>query len=170
MDIHLKDSDISQMPDPLRRELLQWIPGHLAKKLQQSASTSQPNRKSQAHSHVFDQLSLNFHPELPGDQPDHSHIRLSQLMDAGYTTPGMPVRVRLKRNLAQKLEREYINGLEISAKGTILYNQAEFDKPSPLAAKVNGGGVNGWDYIQVKKNGQWVYLNELRKNWRKSNG
>jgi hypothetical protein len=162
MDIHLKDSDISQMPDPLRRELLQWIPGHLAKKPQQSASTSQPNRKFQAH-----QLSLNFHG---GDKPDHSHVLLSELMDAGFTKPGMPVRVRLKRDLAKELGREYINGLEISAKGTIFYDQAEFDKPSPLAKIVNKGEVNGWVYVQVKKNGEWIDLDKLRKNWRKTNG
>lgn len=161
MDIHLKDSDISQMPDPLRRKLLQWIPGHLQKP-QQSASTSQPNRTS----HVFEQLSLNFHA---GDKPDHAHVRLSQLMDAGYTKPGMPVRVRLKRDLAKKLGREYINGLEISGKGTIFYHQAEFDKPSPLAKIVNGGEVNGWVYVQVKKNGEWIDLDKLRKNWRKTN-
>jgi len=79
------------------------------------------------------------------------------------------VRVRLKRDLAQKLGRNYINSLEISIKGTILYDGQDFDKPSPLAEKVNGSSANGWEYIEVKKNDQWICLNELREIWRKTN-
>ncbi|BAZ07927.1 hypothetical protein [Calothrix sp. NIES-3974] len=45
----------------------------------------------------------------------------------------------------------------------------EFDKPSPLAAKVNGGAANGWEYIEVKKNDQWIRLEELRQIWRNTN-
>ncbi|RDH47173.1 hypothetical protein CA946_21940 [Fischerella thermalis 111/344/542] len=67
--------------------------------------------------------------------------------------------------MAKKLQRDYINGLEISVKGTIVYNGEEFDKPSPLAAK-----INGWEYIEVKKDDKWVRLEELRKIWRKTNG
>lgn len=66
--------------------------------------------------------------------------------------------------------REYINGLEISVKGTIFYQDEEFDKPSPLAKKINSSDVNGWEYIEVKKNNQWIRLEELRKIWRNTNG
>ncbi|OKH11310.1 hypothetical protein NIES592_22150 [Fischerella major NIES-592] len=62
----------------------------------------------------------------------------------------------------------YLYGLEISAKGTIFYKGEEFDKPSPLAAKV-GGAANGWEYIEVKKNDQWIRLEELRQIWRSTN-
>ncbi|OKH52741.1 hypothetical protein NIES2101_13880 [Calothrix sp. HK-06] len=82
----------------------------------------------------------------------------------------MPVRVRLKREVAKILGCNYVNGLDISPKGTIVYKSEEFDKPSPLAAKVNGGGANGWYYVQVKNNGEWISLEELRQNWRKING
>ncbi|PMB45488.1 hypothetical protein CEN41_08040 [Fischerella thermalis CCMEE 5330] len=71
--------------------------------------------------------------------------------------------------MAKKLQRDYINGLEISAKGTIFYKGEEFDKPSPLAVKVYGPGANGWEYIEVKKNDQWIRLEELRQIWRSTN-
>lgn len=38
----------------------------------------------------------------------------------------------------------------------------------PLAAKFNGGAVNGWEYIEVKKDNQWIRLEELRHIWRSS--
>ncbi|PMB02181.1 hypothetical protein CEN49_26220 [Fischerella thermalis CCMEE 5273] len=50
-----------------------------------------------------------------------------------------------------------------------VYKGEEFDKPSPLAAKVNGGAANGWEYIEVKKNDQWIRLEELRQIWRSTN-
>ncbi|NMG19325.1 hypothetical protein DP116_07585 [Brasilonema bromeliae SPC951] len=81
----------------------------------------------------------------------------------------MPVRVKLKREEAKKRSRDYINNLEISVKGTIVYNGEEFEKPSPLAAKVNGGAANGWEYIEVKKDNQWICLDTLRKIWRNNN-
>jgi uncharacterized membrane protein len=83
----------------------------------------------------------------------------------------MPVRIRLKREIAKIMHCNYVNNLEISSKGTIVYKSEEFDKPSPLAVKVNGSNaVNGWHYIEVKNNGKWDSLEELRKNWRKTNG
>jgi len=103
------------------------------------------------------------------EKADHSYVKLTQLFDAGITKRGMPVRVKLKRDVAKKLHREYINGLQMSAKGTIVHNGKEFDKPSPLAAEVNGSAANGWEYIQVKKDDQWVCLDILRKIWRNSN-
>ncbi|HAG79963.1 MAG TPA: hypothetical protein DCL61_02065 [Cyanobacteria bacterium UBA12227] len=81
----------------------------------------------------------------------------------------MPVRVRLKKQLANKQGRQYINNLAISAKGTIVYSSQEYNQPSPLAKDITGGAVNGWEYIEVKKNDQWVRLDELRKTWRKTN-
>jgi len=166
MDIHLKDRDISQMPEPLRRAFLEWVPGHLAKKPQPTAAIGQPNGKLQPSCSPV-QLSFNLKPELPDN---NSHVRLSQLMDAGFIKPGMPVRVRYTNDRAKESNRDYINNLEISPKGTIIYQGQEFDKPSPLAAKVNQCPLNGWDYVQVKKNGNWVFLKEVRNMWRKSNG
>lgn len=52
--------------------------------------------------------------------------------------------------MAKKLHCDYIDGLEISPTGTITYQGEDFDKPSPLAAKFNGGAANGWEYIEVK--------------------
>ncbi|KJH69559.1 hypothetical protein UH38_23090 [Aliterella atlantica CENA595] len=78
----------------------------------------------------------------------------------------MSVRVKLKRDLAKKLGREYINSLEISSTGTIVCDGQEFDKPSPLTGKINGSSCNGWEYIEIKKDGCWVRLEELRAIWR----
>jgi hypothetical protein len=71
--------------------------------------------------------------------------------------------------MAKKLGREYINSLQVSATGTIVFEEQEFNKPSPLAVKVTGEGANGWEYIEVKKNDRWVRLDELRKILRKTN-
>jgi hypothetical protein len=96
-------------------------------------------------------------------------VRLSQLFDAGITESGMAVRVRLNPEEAKKRGRKYIDGLEISKKGTIIHNGQEFDKPSPLAKKLKGSNGNGWEYIEVKKNGEWVGLDKLREIWRSTN-
>lgn len=91
------------------------------------------------------------------------------LLDAEITKRGRSVRVKLKRDLAKKLGREYINNLEISPTGTIVYDGQGFDKPSPLAGKINGSSCNSWEYIEIKKDGCWVRLEELRAIWRKPN-
>ncbi|WP_449420166.1 restriction system modified-DNA reader domain-containing protein [Phormidium nigroviride] len=170
MDIHLNDSDISQMPEQLRTGFLDWLPKRL------NAKPSQPNRAPmRPHSSEPEtqpiQLSLDLEPanQTSEEKVDNSHVRLSQLLDAGITKRGMPVRVKLKQEIAKKLGRDYINSLEISPKGTIVFDGQEFDKPSPLAQKVNGSSGNGWVYIEVKKNNEWVCLDELRENWRKTN-
>ncbi|RCJ15380.1 hypothetical protein A6S26_07980 [Nostoc sp. ATCC 43529] len=64
--------------------------------------------------------------------------------------------------MAKKLHCDYIDDLYISRTGTNAYNA------SPLAAKFNGGAVNGWEYIEVKKDNQWIRLEELRHIWRSS--
>jgi hypothetical protein len=161
MNIHLSDSDIARMPESLRSEFLNWLPESLKTKssrldsipIRQHCEPVIPNRESQTSD----------------EKPYNTHVRLTQLFDAGITKRGMPVRVKLKREVAKKLGREYINSLEISATGTIAYNGQEHDKPSPLAAKINGSAANGWEYIEVKKNDQWVCLDQLRQIWRKTN-
>lgn len=162
MDIHLTDSDISQMPEPGRTLFLNWLPQHLnAKSLKSHPATAcQPPRQLEllASQQVRDCTST--------ETTDRSHVRLTQLFDAGITQYGMPVRVRLKRALAKKLGRDYIDGIEVSANGTIVYKGQEFDKPSPLAETVNSGSLNGWEYIEVKKD-CWICLDELRTIWRK---
>lgn len=146
MNIHLTDKDIAQMPESGRTWFLNWLPEHLKPK---SLEFEKPNESEEE--------IANF------------HVRLTQLLDAGITKRGMSVRVKLKRELAKKLGREYINSLEISVKGTIVYDGQEFNKPSPLARKINGSSCNGWEYIEVKKDGCWVRLEELRAIWRKTN-
>lgn len=170
MDIHLNDSDISQMPEQLRTWFLDWLPKRL------NAKPSQPNREPiRLHSSEPEtqpiQLTLDLEPpnQTSEEKVDNSHVRLSQLFDAGITKRGMSVRVKLKQEIAKKLGRDYINSLEISAAGTIIFDGQEFDKPSPLATKVNGSPCNGWVYIEVKKKNEWVCLDELREIWRKTN-
>lgn len=161
MHIHLNDRDISQMPERLRTAFLDWLPEYLKTKNWQSEPSN---------SEVFaKQLDLNFESQPPEEKTDNTHVKLTQLLDAGITRRGMPARVKLKREVAKKFGRDYINSLEISATGTIVYNGQEFDKPSPLATKINSGAANGWEYIEVKKNNQWIRLEELREIWRKTN-
>lgn len=146
MNIHLTDKDIAQMPDSGGTWSLNWLPEHLKPK------------------------SLEF--EKPNESEEETakfHVKLTQLLDTGITKRGMSVRVKLKRDLAKKLGREYINNLEISPTGTIVYDGQGFDKPSPLAGKINGSSCNGWEYIEVKKDCCWVRLEELRAIWRKTN-
>lgn len=170
MDIHLNDSDISQMPEQLRTWFLDWLPKRLNAKL--SPPQREPMRPhfSEPETQPI-QLTLDLEPphQTSEETVDNSHVRLSQLFDAGITKRGMSVRVKLKREEAKKRGRDYLNGIEISAKGTIVCDGQEFDKPSPLAKKVNSSECNGWVYIEVKKNNEWVCLEELRKIWRKTN-
>lgn len=169
MDIHLNDSDISQMPQLLRTSFLDWLPQYLKTNTLQPGVAVRPESSKPETPPTQLTLDLALASQTPEEKADNSHVRLSQLCDAGITKPGMPVRVKLKRDLAKNLGRDYINSLEISPKGTIVYNGQEFDKPSPLATKVNGGAANGWEYIEIKKNDQWICLDELREIWRKTN-
>jgi hypothetical protein len=167
MYIHLNDSDISQMPESLRHLFLEWLPEHLKTKnstlSQRLAQKPSQTEVSSKQLQIFDNITQE-------ENAENSHVRLSQLFDSGITRKGMPVRVKLKRGVAKKLHRDYIDGLEISATGTIVYKGEEFDKPSPLAAKFNDGAANGWEYIEVKKDNLWIRLEELRHIWRSSNG
>lgn len=164
MYIYLDADDFSQMPPNLRNQLLEWF--SKPKSLQ-----PKPVPANFQHEGAVSLKQLDiFTNQTCEKNTDNSHVRLSQLFDAGITKKGMSVRVKLKQEIAKKMHREYINSLEISAKGTIIYNGEEFDKASPLAAKINGGAINGWEYIEVKHNEEWVKLEELRKIWRKTNG
>ena len=148
MDIHLSDSDISQMPEPGRTWFLNWLPEFLKTKrseFDQVPVRQQPNEPQVPPA----QLVLNLESQTLEEKADHSHVRLTQLFDAGITEKGMAVRVKLKEDVAKKLGRKYVNGLEISGKGTIIFDGQEFDKPSPLATKVNGSSVNGWKCISL---------------------
>lgn len=165
MHIHLNDSDVAQMLESLGTSFLDWLPKHLDTQLSNQA-TWQQSSKLEAHT---TQLNLDFNSQTLQETADNRHVRLTQIFDAGITKRGMAVRVKLKRELATKRGCEYVNSLEISATGTIVYENQEFDKPSPLAAKVNSGGTNGWEYVEVKRNNQWVCLDELRQIWRKTN-
>ncbi|MEG4071445.1 hypothetical protein QUA30_02095 [Microcoleus sp. Pol14C2] len=170
MDIHLNDSDISQMPELLRTSFLEWLPKRLNINPSQPDRTAVPQQSSKPET-LPTQLTLDLAlaSQISDEKADNSHVKLTQLFDAGITKRGMPVRVRLKRDLAKKLGRDYINGLKISVTGTILYDGQDFDKASPLAEKVNRSSANGWEYIEIKKNDQWICLNELRETWRKTN-
>lgn len=166
MNIHLSDSDIARMPEPLRSGFLKWLPEFL--KINRSKFNQVLVRQQSSEPETSPtQLVLNVESKTLEKKADNSHVKLTQLFDAGITKRGMPVRVKLKRYVAKKLGREYINSLEVSATGTIVIDGQEFDKPSPLAAKVNGSSANGWEYIEVKKNDRWISLNELREIWRK---
>lgn len=82
----------------------------------------------------------------------------------------MSVCIKLKHKVTKEMSCEYITNLEISTKGTMLYKGEEFDKPSPLVVAINCSTGNGWQYIEVKKSGQWICLDKLRKIWRNNNG
>ena len=166
MDIRLNNDDLNRMPLELYTELLNWLKTDRSQ-VKQSLTSQRPVEPRTNPQQLA--LSLESESQTPEEKAEHSHVRLTQLFDAGITKRGMPVRVKLKRDVAKKLGRDYTNNLEISGRGSIVFNGQEFDKPSPLAAQVNGSSANGWEYIQVKKNDQWVCLDELREIWRKTN-
>jgi hypothetical protein len=166
MDIRLNNDDLNRMPLELYTELLNWLKTDRSQ-AKQSLTSQRPVEPRTNPQQLA--LSLESESQTPEEKAEHSHVRLTQLFDAGITRRGMPVRVKLKRYVAKKLGRDYINNLEISGRGTIVFDGQEFDKPSPLAAQVNGSSANGWEYIQVKKNEQWLCLDEVREIWRKTN-
>lgn len=169
MNIELSHEDLCQMPPSLATGILNWLQYQRLKPM----TLSQPSTARSA-----EQLKLQLvesGKESPKTStvefkrvPNHTHIRLTQLLDAGITKAGMAVRVRLKADIAKKTGHRYVTkNLQISTKGTVVYNGQEFNKPSPLAESINGSSANGWEYVEVKKNGQWVCLDELRQIWRK---
>lgn len=166
--IQLTDIDLAKMTPSLRGGLLEWI---------QSRSFMETCQEQKAANSVVPKMEpskgavieSNFLPNLEDqDESQRSQIRLSQLFDGGLTKPGMPVRVRLKRERAKDVGRDYLNNLTISSKGTVVHEDEEFDKPSPLAAKLNGSPANGWEYIEVKREGEWIRLEVLRQQARQA--
>ncbi len=94
MNIHLSDKDINSMPEPLRSSFLDWV-------FDKEKSQSCPAPILSAHQKTSaQQLILDFHSQV--NKEDNSHIKLTQLFDAGMTKAGMLVRVKLKRKLAKK--------------------------------------------------------------------
>ncbi|MDY6781056.1 MAG: hypothetical protein SW833_00610 [Cyanobacteriota bacterium] len=176
MNIELSSEDLRQMPPTLATGLLNWLQCQRLKPsaLNQSAAPDNAEQLSlklvepsikPRKSHASETVTA----VKAGKSPKHPQIRLSQLFDAGITKAGMAVRVKLKAEKARTTGHDYVTkDLKISQSGTVIYNEQEFNKPSPLAQEVNGSSANGWEYVQVKKNGQWVSLNELRQVWRKS--
>ncbi len=188
--IQLNDSDLSQMPVSLRTHLLKWVETRQMKPNRQPKSSKTQSSQVEAY-----QLPIDFDnigqiqqekksspvsikrvkpsqdsPNLSIQKNNHVHVYFPQLFDAGILTQATPLRVRLTKENVKKFGYNYITtGLKISSKGTVLYKGEEFHKPSPLAQKINGSPVNGWVYVEAKKNGQWVCLDELRKIWRKAN-
>jgi hypothetical protein len=160
MIIQLTDNDLEKMPPTLCNELLQWLQSMQGKTAQQPLSRCTAEKIPQ-------QLALKIDASMPEQPiPNQSHVRMSQLFDQGLLTESSQVRIRLKRETAKQLGYPYLTGIQVSPKGTLVYEGEEFEKPSPLAAKVNDGGVNGWEYIEIKRDGQWICLDELRKIWR----
>ncbi len=166
MDIHLNDNDISMMPTRLRTDFLDWLPQYFRTKDMKLEPISL-SKQLEIHSK---QLSFNFVDPVVDQKGEHLHVKLTQLYDAGITRKGMPVRVKLKREVAKRFGHGYVDSLIVLAGGTIIYKEEKFDKPSPLATKINGSSVNGWEYVEVKIDGEWIRLEELRQIWRKTNG
>ncbi len=173
MHIQLSDKDIQKMPYSLKSELLVWL-GRSSLQSARSlidipADKGKPKQLALAiKDSDFRQISSSAVGSSESNNEKFTHVRLRQLFDAGITAPRMPVRVRLLKTKEKQLGYRYATAsLEVSPTGTIFYQDEEFHKPSPLAKKVNGRGVNGWEYIEVYKNGNWISLDELRKIWRK---
>lgn len=184
MNISLTEDDLSQMPSALRTSLLHWQ----MTKMSAIGQTPVHRHPSQPKETAI-QLSLLTEPEnqvpdpetndnhvtltkpqdrVPQLETKHTHVTLTQLYDAGITKPGMPIRVRLKKDIARKRGRSYFDNLRISDRGTIIYEGNEFNKPSPLVAKINGSSAPGWDYVEAKVDGVWVRLEQLRQSLRQT--
>lgn len=169
MNVYLDEQDINQMPEPGRTWFLNWLPGLLRSRSSQSDSkfgflqVKQPTETA-------NQLTLNLETQKQWKSIGVSQVTIVHLFDAGILKAGMPVRVRLKRNLEKSLGHSYVDGLQISSTGTVLFQGKAFNKPSPLATEVNRSPSGGWEYVEVKKNGQWMRLDELREIWRNTRG
>ena len=170
--IQLTDCDLAKMPTVLCEDFLGWLQSMNSDSFTQTRSQPQ---NSELETLRVGELNQSVREESGGyigsntsrqEGRDRTHVLLSQLLDAGITRPGMHVRVRLKRERAREVGRDYLNSLIISSKGTVLYDGEEFDKPSPLAGKLNGSPVNGWEYIEIKKDDMWIRLDALREQVR----
>ncbi|MEM9905162.1 MAG: hypothetical protein AAF921_09095 [Cyanobacteria bacterium P01_D01_bin.44] len=169
MNIELSQEDLLQMPPNLASGLLNWLQYQRLKPitLSQTGAADNDDQLKLELLEPVNQSSTNSPIELQ-KASKRTHIRLSQLLDAGITKPEMAVRVRLKAEIAHKTGYRYFTrNLKISTQGTVIYNGQEFNKPSPLAESINGSSANGWEYVEVKKDGRWVCLDELRQIWRK---
>jgi hypothetical protein len=168
--IQLTDNDLAKMPTILRENFLGWL-----QSLNSGFSSTQLEQREDTRT-TSDRLELVKSSSASGndnvtraeqqDKKDRSHIRLSQLFDEGLTRTGMSVRVRLTQDRAKEVGRDYLNSLTISATGTIFHEGQEFDKVSPLAGKLNGCTLNGWEYLEVKKDGEWIKFDSLRQQLR----
>lgn len=158
MNITLTEEDLKQMPHQVRSYLV----ANLSQTKQEKESVKIPDSKV-SQLPLLQLLDGNKQKKVSKKRKNQPQTRLSELLDAGVTKAKMPVRVRLTQEMAQKIGRDFINGMEISSTGTIYYQTKEFNKPSPLADEINNTSLNGWDYVQVKKNNQWIYLKELRQ-------
>jgi hypothetical protein len=156
MFIQLTDSDLAKMPTALYENLLRWLHPDL-----ETITSGESNQPAYGASEEYIRSNTDSREER-----GKTHVLLSQLLDAGITRSGMPVRVRLKRSSAKAVGRDYLNSLTISSKGTVLHEGEEFDKPSPLATELNGSPVNGWEYIEIKKGNEWMRLDTLRQQIR----
>lgn len=164
--LQLSDSDLAKMPPSLSTALIDWLQRERLKPAQ-PIGNSQRKTETEQLALTLVNTSSNKKSNSSKTRKSRSPIRLTQLFAAGITKSGMPIRVKLKQELAKKCGHKYVTkGLSFSQKGTVLYQDEEFDKPSPLASRVNSSAANGWEYVEVLKNGQWICLDELRKIWR----
>lgn len=155
MSVYLSHKEIECMPVNLQTDLKRWL------RNRQPQNLPNVNRKTVKPS--AGQLAIDFNP--PSNKSRHQQrIKLSELLDAGLISPKMCVRVRLRREIADELSRDYINGMVVSSNGCVVYNGIEYERPSPLAMAVNQDRTaNGWEYVEVKtRKGNWVRLEELR--------
>lgn len=155
MSIYLTQQELEDMPVKLKFAFEHWL------KFRQSQRSSKPNSKTVGS--PSEQLTLDFNKAACKSR-QKKRIKLPELLDAGLIFPKMPVRVRLMREIADKLGRTHINGMVVSSNGCVVYNEIEYDCPSPLAMAVNQDRrANGWEYVEVKtRQGSWVRLEELR--------
>lgn len=190
MIIQLTDADLKQMPSSLSTDLLQWFQLRQAETYQDNSSSLATEAMSQQLDFKIDLPIENLEKEQQQremdskgsrfaysnqlqrdtacDSREASHVRISQLFDMGLLSEKTQIRIRLKQDSARLAGYRYVTNIQISSKGTVSYQGEAFDKPSPLVAKVNGSSANGWEYIEIKRNGEWVCLDELRKIWRKA--
>lgn len=164
MQITFTHDELKQMPHQLSHELITWMnQKNQGQNKPQSSRISNVKTSQAPLLQLLDEKTEQKHTRQRKSQP---HIPLTKLFDAGLISVKMPVRVRLTSKMAKKTGRDFINGMEISSTGKINYNSKEFNKPSPLADEINNTSLNGWDYVQVKKNNQWIFLKELRETYK----
>ncbi|MBW4651683.1 MAG: hypothetical protein KME20_01280 [Kaiparowitsia implicata GSE-PSE-MK54-09C] len=133
--LQLSDSDLAQMPPNLSSALVRWlqdgqfksaIPSQSRKPqlktdIEQLALTLVDLEKTKQTSKSFSKSVISDQDSVPREKlASHCHIRLTQLFAAGITKSGMPIRVRLKQELAKKRGHDYVTkGLSISSKGRV---------------------------------------------------